>query len=86
MKTSLLRIDVSVSHISLCRTHKNSQRAYGNRSLSILELAEGRRALFSTQPVAYALDELGVRRPSKDNGPTHRGRAEKCDVLVVSKL
>jgi hypothetical protein len=69
-------------HVSFCQKHTNSERTYGNRRLSILELAEGRRALLSTQPVANAFDKLGVRGPGKDDGTTHRGRAEKCYVLV----
>jgi hypothetical protein len=43
-------------------------------------------ALLGAQPVADALDKLRVRRPRKDNGTAHRGRPEKCEVVVVSKM
>jgi hypothetical protein len=64
----------------------DTQHTYRDRSLPILELAQCRRPLLHAQPVAYALDKLGMRRPAEDNGATHSGRAEKYNVIVVSKL
>jgi hypothetical protein len=75
----------------LCRVRgdalgASSRRTDCDRSLSVLKLAQGRMALLGAQPVADALDKLRVRRPRKDNGTAHRGRPEKCEVVVVSKM
>jgi hypothetical protein len=74
----------------LCRVRRRgpgagSKHTYRDRRLSILELAQRRRALLGAEPVADALDKPGVRGPGEDNGTAHRGRAEKSDVLVVRK-
>jgi hypothetical protein len=85
MNTSLFRIDVSTFH-QRAREVSRAQPTYGDRRLSVLELAQRRRTLLHAQAVADAVDKLGMRRTAEDNSSTHRGRAEKCDVLVVSKL
>jgi hypothetical protein len=63
-----------------------AEHTYRDRRLPVLELAQRRMALLGAQSVANALDKLGVRGPSKDNGTAHSGRPEKRDVLVVRKL
>ena len=74
--------DIFVSDRSVCQQLERERRSRPashtdrDRRLSILELAQRRRARFHAQAVAYAFDQLRVRRPAKDNGAAHRGRAK----------
>lgn len=74
--------DIFVSNRSVCQQLERERRSRPvshtdrDRRLSILELAQCRRTRLHTQPVAHTVDQLGVRRPAKDNGAAHSGRTE----------
>jgi hypothetical protein len=74
--------DIFVSDRGVCQQLERERRSRPvshtdrDRRLSILELAQCRRARFHAQAVAHAVDQLRVRRPAEDYGAAHRGRAK----------
>ena len=81
--------DIFVSNRGVCQQLERKRRSRSvshtnrDRRLSILELAQRRRARLHAQAVAHAVDQLGVRRPAKYDGAAHGGRTEKNDVVIV---
>ena len=81
--------DILVAYRCICAmlerkaTPSEAEHTYRDRRLPVLELAQCRMARLCAQSVADALDKLGVRGPSKDNGTAHSGRPEKVDIFVL---
>lgn len=74
--------DIFVSDRSVCQQLERERRSRPashtdrDRRLSILELAQRRRARLHAQAVTYTVHQLRVRRPAKDDRAAHRGRTE----------
>lgn len=73
---------IFVPNRSVCQQLERERRSRSvshtdrDRRLSILELAQRRRARLHAQTIAHTIDQLGVRRPAEDDGAAHSGRTE----------